>query len=156
VTLCCQEPLAGRILALDVGERRIGVAISDETRTLARSLMVLNRRSREKDSDVLARLILEQSAVMVVIGLPLVADGSEGSQAQRIRRYAQGLQNALAVREVRLPIVFHDESFSTVDATQAMIQGGRKRRQRRQRLDAVAAAVILQSYLDQHSQDKFT
>ncbi|MFZ5917540.1 MAG: Holliday junction resolvase RuvX [Chloroflexota bacterium] len=156
MTLCCQEPLAGRILALDVGERRIGVAVSDETRTLARSLMVLNRHSREKDSDVLARLILEQSAVMVVIGLPLVADGSEGSQAQRIRRYAQGLQNALAVREVRLPIVFHDESFSTVDATQAMIQGGRKRRQRRQRLDAVAAAVILQSYLDQHSQDKFT
>ena len=141
------EPL-GRILALDVGQRRIGVAISDQGRTLARSLTVLHRRSKVEDFEALAQLIREQAAKAIVVGLPLSADGTEGPQARRIRRYATALSEALASRGLALPMTFHDESLSTVAASELMIAGGRKRRHRRRRIDAVAAAVILQDYLD--------
>ncbi len=135
-------------MALDVGERRIGVALSDETQTLARSLTVLQRRSKAQDFAALARLARQHAVTAIVVGLPLSLDGSEGPQAQRIRRYAAALAGALAVEGLAAPLTFHDESLSTVAAAEAMVASGRKRRDRRQRLDAVAAAVILQDYLD--------
>ena len=143
--------LPGRILALDVGERRVGVAVSDETQTLARSLTVLHRRSKAKDFEDLARLAREQEARAIVVGLPLSLDGSEGPQARRVRRYADALGEALAAQGLTVPLVFHDESMSTVTAAEVMIASGRKRRHRRRQIDAVAAAVILQNYLDTHS-----
>lgn len=138
----------GRILALDVGERRIGLAISDETQTLARSLMVLHRRSKAWDFKTLARLVREQAVAAIVVGLPLSLDGIEGQQARRIRRYAAALAEALAARGLDIPMVFQDESLSTVTAAEVIIASGRKRRDRRRHIDAVAAAVILQDYLD--------
>jgi putative Holliday junction resolvase len=143
------EPL-GRILALDVGQRRIGVAVSDTGRTLARSLSVLHRRSKVEDFETLAQIVREQGAKAIVVGLPLSVDGTEGPQARRIRRYAAALSEALAAEGLAVPTVFHDESLSTVTASELMIAGGRKRRYRRRRIDAVAAAVILQDYLDTH------
>jgi putative Holliday junction resolvase len=138
----------GRILALDVGERRIGLAISDETETLARSLMVLHRRSKAWDFETLARLAREQAVTAIVIGLPLLLDGTEGQQARRIQRYAAALAEALAAQGLDIPMVFHDESLSSVTAAQVLIASGRKRRDRRRHIDATAAAVILQDYLD--------
>lgn len=137
----------GRILGLDVGERRIGIAISDETQTLARSLTVLHRRSKAQDFEALARLVREQKVAAIVVGLPLSSNGTEGQQARRIRRYAAALSERLAT-----PLVFYDESFSTVTAAGLMMASGRKRRDRRHCIDAVAAAVILQDYLDTRSQ----
>jgi putative Holliday junction resolvase len=138
----------GRVLALDVGERRVGIAVSDDTQTLARSLTVLHRRSKAQDFEALARLAREQAATALVVGLPLAPDGHEGQQAGRIRRYAAALGEALAAQGLDVPIVFHDESLSTVTAAEVMIAAGRKRRHRRRHIDATAAAVILQDYLD--------
>ncbi len=137
----------GRILGLDVGERRIGIAISDETQTLARSLTVLHRRSKVQDFEALARLVREQKVAAIVVGLPLSSNGTEGQQARRVRRYAVALGERLTT-----PLIFYDESFSTVTAAKLMIASGRKRLDRRHCIDAVAAAVILQDYLDTRSQ----
>ena len=138
----------GRILALDVGDKRVGVAISDETQTLARSLMVLQRSSKAQDFETLAQLVREYNLVAIVVGLPLLADGAEGQQAHKIRNYALALSEALTAQELTTPLVFYDESYSTNTAAELMIAGGRSRRDRQQRIDAVAAAVILQNYLD--------
>lgn len=138
----------GRILALDVGERRIGVAISDETQTLARSLTVHHRRSKAQDFEALGRLVREQAVTAIVVGLPLSPESTEGQQARRIRRYAAALSEALAADNLDPPLIFYDESLSTITADKLMIASGRKRRDRRRRIDAVAAAVILQDYLN--------
>jgi len=139
-------------MALDMGERRVGIALSDETQTLAKSLTVLHRRSKVQDFEALANLLREHAVTRLVVGLPLSLDGTEGPQARRIRRYADALAEALAAQNIKIPMIFYDESHSTLTATQVMIESGRKRRDRRRRIDAVAAAVILQNYLDSRSE----
>jgi putative Holliday junction resolvase len=137
-----------RHLALDVGDRRIGVAVSDECGLLASPLTVIRRASKTEDYAVISRLVLEHRAGILVIGHPLNADGSAGPQAQRIERYAAALERALQSQDLNLPIVLWDEHSSTLRAQQAMIAAGRKAKDRRTRIDAVAAAVILQDYME--------
>ena len=137
-----------RHLALDVGERRIGVAVSDESGLLASPLTVIHRASKTDDFAAISRLVLEQGARVLVIGHPLNADGSAGPQARRIERYAAALGSALESRDLNPEFVLWDEFSSTLRAQQAMISAGRKAKDRRARIDAVAAAVILQDYLD--------
>ena len=132
-----------RVLALDVGEKRIGVAISDLSQTLARSLQVIQRSSRQEDFAAVARLTEEYEAEKVVVGYPRSLDGMAGAQARRVERYAADLAKALTV-----PVVLWDERFSTVSAERLMRQAGLRGDKRRERVDAVAAAVILQDYLD--------
>jgi putative Holliday junction resolvase len=131
-----------RLLALDVGERRIGVAVSDPTGIVARPLTTIVRASRKKDFKAIARLVEENQAGKVIVGLPLSLDGTEGPQAQQIRRYGERLAQTLSV-----PILFWDERYSTVTAKELLKDKG-KRRPAREDIDAVAAAVFLQSYLD--------
>ena len=128
-----------RILALDVGERRIGVAVSDPTGTLATPHSIIRRRSKAEDFAAVARLAAELGAERVVVGLPLSLDGSVGPQARRVTRYAQALARTLSV-----PVELYDERYSTVTADELLAEGGRKRRTP---IDAAAAAVILQDYL---------
>jgi putative Holliday junction resolvase len=135
-------------LALDVGERRIGVALSDESGLLASPLTVIHRASKAEDFAVISRLALEHRVGVLVVGHPLNADGSAGPQARRIERYAAALESALQSRGLDLPIVLWDEYSSTERAQQAMISAGRKAKDRRARIDAVAAAVILQDYME--------
>ena len=132
-----------RILALDVGEKRIGVAISDPLGLTARGLVVLQRSSKEKDFAAIAALVQEHQAERVIVGYPLSLDGSAGPQAQRIAHYAEALAQALEV-----PVELWDERLSTVDAERVLRETGVSRRRRKQRVDAVAAAAILQSYLE--------
>ncbi len=136
-----------RFLALDVGDRRVGVAISDSTGTLARPLQTLMRGSPEEDVAAVAALVAEHSVDVVVMGQPLSLDGTEGPQARQIARYAEELAARLPVQ-----VVLWDESLSTVTAEEIMRQSRGQKRRRRARssgeLDAIAAAVILQSYLD--------
>lgn len=138
-----------RILALDVGERRIGVAVSDPTGTLARPLQTLARGSREEDFIAITALVAEEHAELVVVGRPLGLDGSEGPQARRIARYAEALAAHLSV-----PLVLWDERYTTAEAEEILRRRRTEKRRRRARaagdLDAIAAAVILQSYLDSH------
>ena len=135
-----------RVLALDVGERRIGVAVSDPGGSLARPLRTLRRGSRQEDFAAIAALVAEQDAGLVVVGKPLSLDGTEGPQARRVARYAEALAAHLPVR-----VVLWDERFTTTEA-QEILRRRTKERQRRARaageVDAIAAAVILQGYLD--------
>jgi putative Holliday junction resolvase len=138
-----------RLLALDVGERRIGVAISDSTGTIATPLTVIRRASKAADFAKIVHLVLEQQVGGLVVGHPLDADGGAGPQARRIERYAAAMQQALEAEGLTLPLLLWDERMSTQRAQEAMIAAGRKARARRMRIDAVAAAVILQDYLDE-------
>ena len=139
-----------RLLALDVGDRRVGVAVSDEAGLLATPLAVIRRTSKAEDFCKVARLVREQGAERLVIGHPLNADGSAGPQAKHIERYAAALSEALRLEGLCLPVIMWDEHGSTQRAQQLMIGAGRSARHRKQRIDAAAAAVILQDYLDEH------
>lgn len=134
-------PREGRLLALDVGDRRVGLAVCDELQTLATPLAVLNRRSRAEDFQRVQRIVDERRIVGLVIGHPLNADSSEGPQAQRVARYARRLAAA-----VKLPMALWDEFGSSQAAAERLAQAGRRARQTP--LDAEAAAVILQDFLD--------
>jgi putative Holliday junction resolvase len=133
-----------RILALDVGERRIGVAVSDPTATVARPVCTVQRASRAEDLGVIRALVEEHEAGLLIVGRPLTLRGEAGPQAMQIERYAQTLAEALPV-----PVRMWDERYSTAVAEEFLRQA-RKRGKRRGRgeVDAVAAAVILQGFLD--------
>ena len=132
----------GRWLSLDVGEKRIGVAICDETRTLARPLLTLKRASKKEDFARLDAICREQQIEKIIVGLPKTLRNEEGPQAQRVRRYAIELQAAL-----NLPIDFWDERYSSVDAQERLTTSSRKARVKGD-IDSAAAAIILQEYLD--------
>jgi len=138
-----------KLLGLDVGDRRIGVAVSDTAGLIATPLEVVHRTSRVQDFRRIANLVREQQAAGLVVGHPLNDDGSAGPQARRIERYVAALAEALRAEGLDVPIVFWDESFSTQRAEETIALSGRRSRQRRGHIDAVAAAVILQDYLDE-------
>ena len=134
--------MSGRILGLDVGDKRIGVALSDEMQWIASPHSVYNRVGYGPDVKHFQKLYAENGAVLVVCGLPKNMDGSVGFQAEKVMAFADKL------REAGLPVEFQDERLSTVSAHQALIEGGMRRDERKGTVDKVAAAVILQSYLD--------
>ncbi len=130
-----------RIMALDVGGRRIGVAVSDETRLIATPLRYVLRGHRDRAE--IRALIERWDVERLVVGMPTGLSGREGPQAADVRAYAEPLAAAL-----NLPLEYWDERLTTTIAEQALISTGTRRAKRREQIDAVAAAVILQSYLD--------
>lgn len=131
-----------RLLALDVGDERIGVALSDERGELARPLMVIARRAGPASFRRIAALVEEHGVGRIVVGLPLLPDGREGRQVDSVRAYVRGLQ-----RHVQAPIVLWDERDSTAEAREVMAANRPGARRPRGQDDAVAAAVILQRYI---------
>jgi putative Holliday junction resolvase len=115
---------------------------------LARPLLTLKRRSKAEDWQAIARLVREHQVDTVVVGKPLNVDGSEAFAAQRVMRYGRRMAEALAEMGLEVRLVFWDERFSTVEAEQMLQVGGGKGRTG---IDAAAAAVILQSYLDHNA-----
>jgi putative Holliday junction resolvase len=138
-----------KLLALDVGERRIGVAASDPTGLIANPLNVIRRSSKAEDFCKIARVLREQEAEGLVVGYPLNDDGSAGPQARSVERYAAALSEALELEGLTLDVVLWDEHMSTQRAQEIMNKTGRKVANRRAWIDAVAAAVILQDFLDE-------
>lgn len=130
-------------MALDLGDKRIGVALSDPTRSIASGLCVVKRTSRQADFDKIGRLALENDVVEIIVGLPTLPSGGEGSRAKWTRDYAADLAKATGIT-VRL----WDESLTSVDASESLRDRGVGTRRRRDNIDSVAAAFILQSYLD--------
>lgn len=128
----------GRVLALDVGTKRIGIAVSDELRMIAQPHSTV-KRGKSAVPQILA-LVSELQARRIVVGLPLRLDGGEGDQAADARRFAA----KLATQAPGTEIVLWDERLTTVEAKERMQSGGRKQKYD---IDAVAAAVILESYL---------
>ncbi len=131
------------ILALDVGDRRIGVAVSGPSDLFARSLTVIKVRNREQSLEAVRHLVKREGASEVVVGHPLNMDGSAGPQARHAESFARQLS-----RLVDVPVTLWDERLSTVRAQEALIEAGVRRKARRARLDAAAAAAILQGYLE--------
>jgi putative Holliday junction resolvase len=135
------------VLGIDTGERRVGVALSDELRLLASPLTVLHRQPKGLAAvlDALAGIVRREDVREMVIGLPLNADGSEGRQARRAHDFAR-----VAEKVIGIPVRLWDERLSTREAEAIVRAQGRNLRRVRQRgeLDAVAAAAILQDFLD--------
>ncbi len=132
-----------RLIGLDVGEARIGVAVSDPTGTLASARTVLARRPEQAALLALQRLVEEEEAEAIIVGLPRSLSGELHGQAALVQDFAEQLR-----QQVSVPIHFWDERLSTVAAEREMRAAGAKRGKRRSMIDAVAAAIILQSYLD--------
>jgi putative Holliday junction resolvase len=132
-----------RLIGLDVGEVRIGVAVSDPTGTLASAREVLARRPEALALQAIARLVEEEEAAAIIVGLPRSLSGELHSQAALVQEFADKLR-----KEVQVPVEFWDERLSTVAAEREMRAAGTKRERRKAMIDAVAAAIILQSYLD--------
>jgi putative Holliday junction resolvase len=130
-------------LALDVGEKRIGVAVSDETGLLASPRTTLRRTSTAAALEAVARLVAESGAEIVVVGLPVSFDGQLHGQALAVQRFAAKLRE-----RIEEPVVFADETLSSVRAEEALRAAGVRPGRIRERLDAAAAAIILQDYLD--------
>jgi putative Holliday junction resolvase len=134
---------AVRTLALDVGAVRIGVALSDDTGTLASGLVTLRAAGARKDAQAVARLVHEHGAGEVVVGLPLRLDGTLGSRAEEVLAFVDRLRRVLKV-----PVVTRDERLTSVAAGERLAEAGVRRRERRGRIDEAAAALILQEHLD--------
>jgi putative Holliday junction resolvase len=132
-----------RHLGLDVGDKLIGVALSDETATLATGLETIRRVGPRKDVKAIAALVREHDVVEVVVGLPRTLEGAIGPQAQKVLAFMESLRAV-----VKVPVVPWDERFTSVVATQALIEGDRSRRERKALVDKVSAILILQNYLD--------
>ena len=130
-------------LALDYGERRIGVAICDPQGLTARPLTVITRETREKDLERVRQLAAQFHATLVVIGLPLNMDGTESPGARRARRFGNAIKHNLG-----LGVELWDERLTTFEADQQMLEAGLSPERRKELRDAVAAAVILQDYLE--------
>ena len=136
-----REP--GRVMALDVGGRRIGVALSDTTRVLASPLTTLRAEPRDRVLSEIAALVQRHEVAEVVVGLPLTLSGEIGPQAHIIQLFVERLKGVLTA-----PIHMFDERLTTVAAERMMVDLGMKPEQRKARIDEVAASIILQDFLD--------
>lgn len=132
----------GRVLGLDLGDARIGVAISDDARRLAVPLGTV-RTGAPADVVAIAELVREHDITLIVVGYPLLLSGAAGERAHHTERFAEALRGFLPV-----PVTLHDERLSTVQAERALRDAGARGRDRRSAVDRSAATVILQAWLD--------
>lgn len=133
-----------RIIAFDIGDKRIGVAASDPFNTFALpGTTYFRTKSAEADAENLAKLVREKDAGLIVCGMPVNFDGSESIQTEKTRRFVEILRTKTDV-----PIVFEDERFTTMEAERVLIAGGVRRENRKQSIDSIAASYILEGYLN--------
>ncbi|HIY97110.1 MAG TPA: Holliday junction resolvase RuvX [Candidatus Borkfalkia excrementigallinarum] len=133
-----------RIIAFDIGDKRIGVAASDPFNTFALpGTTYFRTKSAEADAENLAKLVREKDAGLIVCGMPVNFDGSESVQTEKTRRFVEILRTKTDV-----PIVFEDERFTTMEAERVLIAGGVRRENRKQSIDSIAASYILEGYLN--------
>ena len=134
------------MMGLDVGDKTIGVAMSDELQTIATPVKIIHRtESIRKDIGEIRKLAEENGVNLIVVGLPLMMDGSIGIQAQKVLDFVQELK-----RRTRAEIVTWDERLSTSEVERMLISSDQSRSKRKQVIDKLAAAVILQSYMERH------
>ena len=132
-----------RILALDHGTKRIGVAVSDETKTIAQPLEYIPAEPFAGFLERLRQLIREKEIDLILIGLPRNMDGSYGPAAEKVQTFVAALKDAVVV-----PVETLDERLTSAQANRVLIQGGVRRDKRKEKVDQTAAAILLQSYLD--------
>jgi putative holliday junction resolvase len=132
-----------RILGIDYGEKRIGLAVSDELEITARGISVIERKSKKADMEAIASAVSEYSVGAIVVGYPLRLDGSAGIQCEKVDRFIASLRESLPV-----PVSIWDETLSTKEAEELMREAGFKRKKKKGMVDRIAAALILQDYLN--------
>lgn len=135
-----------RLLGLDIGNKTIGVAVSDPLGILAQGVTTIKRRSKKEDVDALKAIIETYDVETLIVGLPKNMNNSVGFQATRTMNYADYLKEALDIE-----IIYIDERLTTASATRALIEGGVRRENRKKHVDKLAAVFILQTYLDRQS-----
>ena len=140
------KPMNERIVCLDIGDVRIGVAVSDPTETIATPVEVIHRVGWGPDTRKIKSICDRYETNRILSGLPLNMDGSEGFQAQKVYEFCRQLEKN------GLKVLFQDERLTTVSAEEALIEGGVTRSERKQVVDKVAASVILQQWLDSRKQ----
>lgn len=133
-----------RTIALDVGDRRIGVALSDPAGILASPLTIIERSTEERDIALIVGLVSQHQVERVIVGLPRAMDGTIGPQAEKVKAFTDKL-----ISQTSVPVEFRDERLTTVSARRLMRESGGKKTRQKVRDDAVAAAIILQGYLDE-------
>jgi putative Holliday junction resolvase len=138
-----------KVLGLDMGQKRIGIAISDEFGWTAQGLRILYRRSIEDDILEIKNLILNEKVTAVVVGLPKNMDGSLGIEAQKVLSFVKMMERSLPI-----PIILWDERLTTSEATRLLIKADLSRKKRRKVIDKLAAVLILQTYLDSLGRDE--
>ena len=131
------------LLGLDIGDTRIGVAISDELGVAAHPLCTLTRKNRQVDLIVISDLVSIHEVECVVIGLPISLDGSLGAQAEKVQNFAKRLEGVLDI-----PIAFQDERFTTAEAEEILRELGKDAREQKGIIDEVAAVLILKDYMN--------
>jgi putative Holliday junction resolvase len=132
-----------RVMALDVGDKTIGVAISDALLLTAQSRPTIRRKDLTSDVETLRRLAMENEVHEIVVGQPFHMNGKESPQSQKVARFVDELHKV-----VDLPVIFWDERLTSFEAEQHLEQMGLNWRQRREQVDKIAAMIILQNYLD--------
>jgi len=134
-----------RILALDVGDKRIGLALSDPTEMLASPLAIIQRMTDDQSIIEILQFIKERDVRQIIAGLPCAPDGGIGFQAGKVQSFIKSLSEKTAV-----PILYQNERYSTNIAVRLKKEAGGKKTNKKTRYDAMAAAVFLQDYLDEH------
>lgn len=137
-----------RIIGLDVGDKTIGVAVSDPLFITAQGVTTIERIGARKDCDKVIEYIKQYEAKIVVCGLPLMLDGTDSPQTQKVRDFANLLANKMRSTGISTKLEFMDERFTTKMAEDVMMQTGMKRKERKEFVDKQAAMIILQSYMD--------
>lgn len=139
-----------RILGLDIGDRRIGVAVSDPMGWTAQAVCVIERTSPDADLRRIAELVTELGVSDIVCGLPVNMNGTRGPQAHKVEQFSSQIADATGVQ-----VQLWDERLSTVAATRVLDESGMNWRKKRKVVDMTAACLILQSYLDSRRSDDF-
>ena len=142
----------GRVLGLDVGDRRIGLALSDSGGILASPLTIIEHSTEQQDIAAILKIAQEHGAERIIVGLPRLMNGDIGPQAQKVQVFAEALRS-----QTKIPVEYRDERLTTVEAQRLHRESGfkkKKRNIRNTRYDAMAAAVILQDYLEEQAANK--
>ncbi len=132
-----------RILALDVGEKNIGLAISDKLGLIAQGLPTLRHQTKDEDISAIANILKVHHITEVLVGIPVNLDGSLGKKAQEVAVFLEDLK-----KKITLPIKVWDERFTSVQAEKVLLEAGLSRKKRKRKIDQLAARLILQNYLD--------
>lgn len=135
--------LDGRIMGLDIGDKTIGVAVSDLMGLTAQGVTTIKRVGKKKDIEAIKQIIEEKQVNKIVSGLPKNMNGTVGPQGEKVQKFCELLK-----KETNLPIEFWDERLSTVAAERSLIEGNVRRENRKKVIDMLAAVIILQGYLD--------
>lgn len=140
--------MSNRVIGLDVGDKTIGVAVTDPLFISAQGVTTIERVGARKDCDKIIEYVKQYEAETVVCGLPLMLNGTDSPQTEKVREFAKLLENKMRSSALKTKLEFMDERFTTKMAEDVMMQTGMKRKERKEYVDKQAAMIILQSYMD--------